>query len=240
MSFYKECGFAGAHLRQPRAWAMLRLPMSLPDLIGFAASTFTTLFFVVDAPATVPMFLSITATESPEERKATAFRASVALFGVLSAFALLGGYLFAWLGISLGAFRIAGGVLLFLLAVDMLHAKPSRTRSSPEEAAEGRDKTDVSIFPLAIPMLAGPGASSTAMVIVSRAKSMAEYAIVALCIAVVALLVYWILRSANWFEKRLGHTGMNVIERVMGLILAATAVQFVVDGIQAALPALSR
>jgi multiple antibiotic resistance protein len=218
---------------------MLALPMAAHDLAGFAASTFTTLFFVVDAPATVPMFLSMTAGESPTERRATAFRASVATFCTLASFASLGGYLFAWLGISLGAFRIAGGVLLFLLAVDMLQAQRSRTRSSPEEEAEGRDKTDVSIFPLAIPMLAGPGANSTAMVLVSRAHGVFEYAIVGACIAIVALLVYWILRSANWFEKRLGHTGMNVIERVMGLILAATAVQFVVDGIQAALPALS-
>jgi multiple antibiotic resistance protein len=218
---------------------MLPLAMAVQDLAGFAASTFTTLFFVVDAPATVPLFLSITADESPEQRRNTAFRASVATFFTLSSFAGFGGYLFARLGISLGAFRIAGGVLLFLLAVDMLKAQPSRTRSSPEEEAEGRDKTDVSIFPLAIPVLAGPGANSTAMVLVSRAHGFAEYAIVGACIAVVALLVYWILRSANWFEKRLGHTGMNVIERVMGLILAATAVQFVVDGIQAALPALS-
>jgi multiple antibiotic resistance protein len=210
------------------------------ELVAFAVSTFTTLFFVVDAPATVPMFLSMTASESPASREATAMRASIATFCTLTSFAAMGGALFASLGISLGAFRIAGGILLFLLAVDMLQAQRSRTRSSPEEEAEGRDKPDVSIFPLAIPMLAGPGATSTTMVLVSRARGWMEYAIVAASIAVVALLVYWILRSANWFERRLGATGMNVIERVMGLILAATAVQFVVDGIQAALPALSR
>lgn len=209
------------------------------ELVTFAISTFTTLFFVVDAPATVPMFVSMTAGESAAQRKATVLRASIATFFTLTAFAALGGSIFAWLGISLGAFRIAGGVLLFLLAVDMLRAQRSRTRSSPEEEAEGQQKSDVSIFPLTIPMLAGPGASSTVMVLVSRATSLAQKAIVLGAIALTALSVYVILSSANFIERRLGHTGMNVIERVMGLILAATAVQFVVDGVQASIPALA-
>jgi multiple antibiotic resistance protein len=212
---------------------------SMAELAAFSASTFTTLFFVVDPAATVPMFLSMTATQSPEERRSTALKAAFAAFCTLSAFAALGGSIFTWLGISLGAFRIAGGVLLFLLAIDMLQAQRSRTRSSPEEEAEGVEKEDVSIFPLAIPMLAGPGANSTAMVLVSRAKGVLQFAIVGACIALTALLAYWILRSANWFEKRLGHTGMNVVERVMGLILAATAVQFVVDGLKSSLPYLA-
>jgi multiple antibiotic resistance protein len=212
----------------------------IAEVTAFTASTLTTLFFVVDAPAAVPVFLSMTAKDTPAERKTTALRASIATFCTLSGFAAIGGALFSWLGISLGAFRIAGGILLFLLAVDMLQAQRSRTRTSPEEEAEGQEKTDVSIFPLAIPMLAGPGASSTVMVIVSRASGLVEYGIVAGSIAVTATLVYIILRSANWFGEKLGHTGMNVVERVMGLILAATAVQFVVDGIEAALPSLAR
>jgi multiple antibiotic resistance protein len=212
--------------------------MSYPiaEVTAFTASTLTTLFFVVDAPAAVPVFLSMTADNTVAERNATALRASLATFCTLSAFAGLGGALFTWLGISLGAFRIAGGILLFLLAVDMLQAQRSRTRTSPEEEAEGQEKTDISIFPLAIPMLAGPGANSTVMVIVSRAHGMLQYAIVAASIAATATLVYFILRSANWIGARLGHTGMNVVERVMGLILAATAVQYVVDGVQAAIP----
>lgn len=234
-----KCGYASHADARARTLAHTPgLPMSsaLAELTAFTASTLTTLFFVVDAPAAVPVFLSMTATDTPAERKATALRASVATFCTLSAFAAVGQALFAWLGISLGAFRIAGGILLFLLAVDMLQAQRSRTRTSPEEEAEGQEKTDVSIFPLAIPMLAGPGANSTVMVIVSRAKGPLEYAIVAGSIAVTATLVYLILRSANWIGVRLGHTGMNVVERVMGLILAATAVQFVVDGIQVAIP----
>ena len=210
------------------------------DLVAFALSTLTTLFFVVDPPAAVPMFLSITAKETPAQRRVTARRAATATFFTLLSFAAAGRWLFQLLGISLGAFRIAGGVLLFLLAIDMLRAQRSRTRTSPEEEAEGIEKEDVSVFPLAIPILAGPGATSTVMVLVSRAQGPVQHAIVGLCLGVTALAAYWILRSANVLERRLGHTGMNVVERVMGLILAATAVQFVLEGIQTTLPALSR
>ena len=210
---------------------------SLAELGAFALSTFTTLLFVVDPAGVVPLFLSITANESPSERQRTALRACIAAFFTLSTFAFLGGLLFKVLGISLGAFRIAGGILLFLLAVDMLRAQRSRTRTSPEEEAEGLSKPDVSVFPLAIPMLAGPGASSTVMVLVSRADDWVERVCVAAIIAVTAVLCYWVLRSANVIERRLGHTGMNVLERIMGLILAATAVQFVIEGVRTAFAA---
>jgi multiple antibiotic resistance protein len=220
----------------PSARIRATMALALTDLAAFALSTLTTLFFVVDAPAAVPMFLSMTLTETPEERRRTALRTSIAAFCTLSAFAALGGLLFELLGISLGAFRIAGGILLFLLAIDMLRAQRSRQRSSPEELAEGVHKEDVSIFPLAIPMLAGPGATSTVMVLVSRGEGPWHFAIVGIAITITAASVYWILRSANLLEKRLGYTGMNVLERVMGLILAATAVQFVIEGVLASIP----
>lgn len=206
------------------------------DLLASWLSTLTTLLFVVDPLAVVPLFVSITGGESALQRRTTARRATTIMFVALTAFALLGRQLFALLGISLGAFQIAGGALLFLLAIDMLRAQRSRTRSSPEEEAEGVEKTDVSVFPLAIPMLAGPGATSTVLVLVARAESPLAQALVVLSIAVTALLCYLTLRSASVVERRLGATGMNVLERVMGLILAATAVQFMLDGLRAAFP----
>jgi len=118
------------------------------------------MFLVVDAPAAVPLFLSMSAGDSAELQRRTASRAAIAAALVLASFGALGGAIFRLLGVSLGAFRIAGGVLLFLLAVDMLRAKRSRQRTSPEEEAEGVDRPDISIFPLAIPMLSGPGAIS--------------------------------------------------------------------------------
>ncbi|HXU83365.1 MAG TPA: NAAT family transporter [Polyangia bacterium] len=208
------------------------------QVLSFALSTITTLFLVVDPPAAVPMFLSMTGSDPPEHKRRTARRAALATGITLTAFAALGTTIFTILGISLGAFRIAGGLLLFLLAVDMLRAQRSRQRTSPEEEAEGLDRPDVSVFPLAIPMLAGPGATSTVMVLVSRATAAWHYAVVLVAIAATSVACYFLLRSALLVERRLGQTGMNVLQRVMGLILAATAVQFVVDGIAAVMPAM--
>jgi multiple antibiotic resistance protein len=211
----------------------------ISQVLSFSLSTLTTLFLVVDPPAAVPMFLSMTGSDPPSHKERTARRAAMATGITLAAFAALGTTIFTILGISLGAFRIAGGLLLFLLAVDMLRAQRSRQRTSPEEEAEGVERPDVSIFPLAIPMLAGPGATSTVMVLVSKATAPWHHAIVLLGIAATAFACYLILRGAVVVERRLGQTGMNVLQRVMGLILAATAVQFVVDGIAAVMPAVS-
>jgi MarC family membrane protein len=208
----------------------------LTEILSFTFSTVTTLLLVVDAPAAVPLFLSMTETDSVEHQRRTAFRAALAAGIVLASFGALGGAIFRVLRISLGAFRIAGGVLLFLLAIDMLRAQRSRQRTSPEEEAEGVDRPDASIFPLAIPMLAGPGATSTVMVLVSRAERPWQYLVVFGAIVLAGLVSYGLLRGALSVERRLGRTGMNVLQRVMGLILAATAVQFVVDGIANLLP----
>jgi multiple antibiotic resistance protein len=210
------------------------------SVLSFSLSTLTTLLLVVDAPAAVPLFLAMTHRDSLEHKRRTARRATVASGVVLAAFGVMGGLIFRVLGISLGAFRIAGGVLLFLLAVDMLRAQRSRQRTSPEEEAEGVDRPDISIFPLAIPMLAGPGATSTVMVLVSRAEAPWQYGVVFVAIGLTALGSWVLLRSAPTVERRLGQTGMNVIERVMGLILAATAVQFVVDGVASVVPMVVR
>jgi multiple antibiotic resistance protein len=207
-------------------------------VLSFTFSTLITLFLVVDAPAAVPLFLSMTSGDPIAHKQRTAFRAALAAGIVLAAFGALGGLIFRVLGISLGAFRVAGGVLLFLLAIDMLRAQPSRQRTSPEEEAEGVDRPDVSIFPLAIPMLAGPGATSTVMVLVSRAERPWQYLVVFGAIALTALASFGLLRSSLRVERRLGQTGMNVLQRVMGLILAATAVQFVVEGISTVLPTM--
>jgi multiple antibiotic resistance protein len=147
-------------------------------VLSFSLSVLTTLLLVVDAPAAVPLFLSMTASDSAGHKRSTARRAAIATAVVLAAFAAVGSVVFRVLGVSLGAFRIAGGALLFLLAVDMLRAERSRQRTSPEEVAEGIDRPDVSIFPLAIPILAGPGATSTVMVLISRAEFVWQYVVV--------------------------------------------------------------
>jgi multiple antibiotic resistance protein len=199
--------------------------------LGYTLATLTALFVAVDPFGCVPLFVAITDGDTQEAKRRAARRASLVAGFTLAAFAVSGGLIFRLLGVSVGAFRIAGGVLLFLLAVDMLRAQRSRQRTTPEEEEEGVNKPDVSVFPLGIPMLAGPGATSTVMVLVSRAHNAFEYVIVLVAIVATLLVAYWVLRGASTVSRRLGHTGMNVLERVMGLVLAAVAVQFVVDGI---------
>lgn len=208
------------------------------EILSFAISTLTALFVVVDPFACVPLFVAITDGDTEEQKRRAASRASLVAGITLTAFALSGSLLFRLLGVSVGAFRIAGGVLLFLLAVDMLRAQRSRQRTTPEEEEEGANKPDVSVFPLGIPMLAGPGATSTVMVLVSRAENALQYAIVLMAILVTLVVAYLVLRGASAVAHRLGRTGMNVLERVMGLVLAAVAVQFVVDGIGLVWPRL--
>ena len=134
--------------------------MSDEDL-KFAVVALSAVFFVIDPLANVPIFLSITASFTPEQRKRVAARAAFATWLVLSVFAVAGGLIFQAFGISLGAFKIAGGLMLLLMSVDMMRAQPSRTRTSEEEQDESRARDDIAIFPMAIPMLAGPGAIAT-------------------------------------------------------------------------------
>jgi multiple antibiotic resistance protein len=208
----------------------------MSEALLFSLSTLATLFFVVDPMAAAPMFITMTANDSAEHKRRTAFRAGVGTFVTLALFAAIGGWIFRLLGISMGAFQIAGGILLFLLAVDMLRAERSRQRTSPEEEHEGVDKPDVSLFPLTIPMLAGPGSISTVMLLMSRVEHYWHYGVIMGAITVTAVGSYYVLRGASFLEKRLGQTGINVMQRVMGLILAAIAVQFVVSGITGVLP----
>ena len=181
----------------------------------------------------------MTGRSDAAHRKATAVRAAATMTLTLAAFAASGAHILAFFGISLGAFRIAGGILLLLLSVDMLRAEPSRQRSTPEERAEGEGKADVSVFPLAIPMLSGPGAVATVMMLMTRAHDLEQRAMVFGAIGATGVVTAAVLLGATFAERRLGKTGMRVLERVMGLLLAAVAVQFVVDGVRDVLPQLA-
>lgn len=208
------------------------------DLFTFALVSLSAVFFVVDPFAVVPIFLAMTARDTPAQKRRMALRASLACGMTLALFALAGQLIFKLFGISLGAFKIAGGALLFLLALDMMQARASRTKTTPEEQREGIEKDDVAIIPLAIPLLSGPGAIATVMVLMSRHKSWIYAIPVFASIAVTATVTWVMLRGASWLERRLSKTFMNVTGRVMGLILAAVAVEFVVAGIRDVLPSL--
>jgi multiple antibiotic resistance protein len=211
----------------------------MAEVLQFAAVTFTAVLFVVDPFAAVPIFLAITADDTAARRRATAARAALATFVMLATFALAGGLIFRLIGISLGAFQIAGGFMLLLMAVDMMRAQPSRTRSTAEEQAEGLAKEDVAIVPLAIPMLAGPGAIATCMVLMKRAGwEVVPTAIVLASIAVTALITYGVLRGAATAQRFISQTTLHVLERVMGLLLSAIAVEFMISGLREVWPGL--
>ncbi len=206
--------------------------MSDEDL-KFAVVALSAVFFVIDPIANVPIFLTITATDSPLQRKRTALRAAVATWVTLSIFAIAGGVIFKAFGISLGAFKIAGGLMLLLMAIDMMRAQPSRTRTSEEEQGEARDRDDIAIFPLAIPMLAGPGAIATVMVLMSRAAWHPMRTIAVFVSVAITCFVAWLLmRSAASAERLLPKTLLRAFERIMGLLLAAVAVEFIAGGVR--------
>lgn len=196
-------------------------------------------FFVVDPIIAVPLFLAVTADDPPDKKRRLALRAAIAAFVTLAAFALAGGLIFKAFGITLGAFKIAGGLMLFLMSVDMMRAQPSRTRSTAEEQAEGLAKDDVAIVPMAIPILAGPGAIATVMVLMSRAAwRPVPTATVFGAIAITCLVTWLLLRWASLAERFLSKTTIHVLERVMGLLLAAVAVEFVIGGLRDLLPTM--
>ena len=193
---------------------------------------FTSILFIVDPFAVIPTFLAMTVRDSPEQRRVLARRGAWTCAITLIAFAAGGSIIFKIFGITIGAFKIAGGVLIGLNALDMVQARRSQQRETPIETAEGIEKDDIGITPLGVPMLAGPGAISTVMVLALGAKSSAATITVYVSIALTALITYWVLSAASLVERRLGQTGMRILTRLMGLVLAAIAVQFIIDGIK--------
>jgi multiple antibiotic resistance protein len=193
---------------------------------------FTSILFIVDPFAVIPTFLAMTVRDSAEQRRVLARRGAWTCAITLIAFALGGSLIFKIFGITIGAFKIAGGVLIGLNALDMVQARRSQQRETPVETAEGIQKDDIGIMPLGVPMLAGPGAISTVMVLALGAKSTAATVTVYISIVLTALITYLVLSAASMVERRLGQTGMRILTRLMGLVLAAIAVQFIIDGIK--------
>lgn len=193
---------------------------------------FTSILFIVDPFAVIPTFLAMTVRDSPQQRRVLARRGAWTCAITLTAFALGGSLIFKIFGITIGAFKIAGGVLIGLNALDMVQARRSQQRETPIETAEGLEKEDIGIMPLGVPMLAGPGAISTVMVLALGAKSPAATAAIYVSIALTALITFLVLAGATLVERRLGQTGMRILTRLMGLVLSAIAVQFIIDGIK--------
>lgn len=201
--------------------------------LQFALVTFTSVLFIVDPIAVVPTYLVITRGQSAAQRRATARRACIAATVLLVTFAAMGRAIFELFGITMPAFRIAGGLILWLVAMDMLHGTRS-TQEGTAEITEATVKEDVAITPLAMPMLAGPGAISTVMVLSGQARTTSQTIVVYGSILLALLIAWATLRAAERLVIRMGQTGIRVMTRLMGLLLAAIAVQFVITGVREA------
>lgn len=207
------------------------MPHSLTTVLEFALLALTSVFFLVDPFAVIPMFLAITQDSPGRERRQMARRSAWTCAIVLSSFAIAGSLIFKAFGITLPAFKIAGGIILLQIGLDMLQARPSATKSTPEETKEGTAKADASIIPLGMPMLAGPGAISTVMVLVGESHTVWQHVIVYATIVVTSLASFLVLAGADRVRRYMGETGIRILSRLMGLLLVALAVQFVANGL---------
>jgi multiple antibiotic resistance protein len=197
----------------------------------FVFNSFVTLLVVVDPLGLAPIFAALTRGYTEKQKREAAIRGTVLGAIILFLFALVGDVLLEALGIGLPAFRIAGGILLFLLALDMIFARPSGLRSrSVREQEEESYQEDISVFPLAIPLLAGPGAITTVLLYTGGGDA-AQVALLGGVLLVILLLTLACLLLAPFIMRLFGETGANVLSRVLGVLLAALAVQFVLDGV---------
>jgi multiple antibiotic resistance protein len=201
------------------------------ELLRYILLSAASLFVIMDPIATVPVFLAITPKDSPESRIRMARLACIIAAVILMVFVLTGQVLFRFLGITLPAFKIAGSVVLMLIALDMLRARHSPVKQTAEETDEGAAKEDIAITPLAVPMLAGPGAISTSILLHTQSPDIFHTVALLFCIVAVCAASYFVFRlAAKGATRFISPIAMKIVERLMGLLLAAIAVQFAIDG----------
>lgn len=199
-------------------------------LIAFALLCFTSLLAIINPLSAAPMYLALTDGYTAEHRRRTLRSAIVTAFLVLLVFASLGGTIFQLFGITIDAFRIAGGIIFFGIGMDMLQAKRTRGKATEEEEREATTKEEVGITPLGVPMITGPGAITTVMVLMTQATTPARVAVVGGAVVSVLAIAWLVLAAAPRLLGFFGQTGLNVMTRIMGLLVTVIGVQFIVDG----------
>jgi multiple antibiotic resistance protein len=206
--------------------------LSTAPLVRFSVLALSSIFFLVDPFAAIPSFLAITEGVDPARRKGMARKGALTCFIVLTSFALGGQLIFRMFGITLPAFEVAGGMILLLIGLDMLEAKRSPTQEAKGDTEEAAGKEDAGIVPLGIPMLAGPGAISSVMVLVGQVPTLWHWEMGAILgsITLTSLVTYWVLAGAGRVRQVMGETGIRILVRIMGLLLVALAMQFFVNG----------
>lgn len=196
---------------------------------AFLVTAFTTLFVVIDPPGQAPIFMALTQGMDPAKRRGVAIRACLTAAVILAMFTAFGESVLGFVGISMPAFRVAGGVLLFLTAIEMLFERRTKRR---ESNAEEEENTDPSVFPLAIPFIAGPGSIATIILLAGQAPGLQGTAIVIGVMFSVVAVVLALYLSSGVLARLLGKTGLNVMTRLLGMLLAALSVQFILSGLR--------
>ena len=200
------------------------------DLLLHFIYAFTTIFVIVNPIEATLVYVSLTASLAPSERRRICRRSTLVAFAIAILFSVAGDAVLRLFGITVDSLRVAGGVLLFLVAMDMLRGVHQEKKVTQAELRDANQRDDISIFPLAIPLLTGPGAITTVVVLMGAAGNYAQKVLVLLAISFTFLATYMILKSSEYIDQVLGITGIMVMTRIMGLILGAVAVSFVATG----------
>jgi multiple antibiotic resistance protein len=201
-------------------------------VIALFASAFVTFFVVIDPPGCAPIFAGLTRDSSAAHRRMMAFRSVAVAAAILLFFGLLGQKLLHALGISLAAFRIAGGIMLFLIALDMVFERRTQRRENrAQEVSDDPEHEDISVFPMGIPMIAGPGSIASVMLMMARTEGFERSLVVIAALAAMLALTLVSLLAAGWLMRLIGKRLEAMLTRLLGVILAALAAQFVIDGI---------
>ncbi|MBT8155211.1 MarC family protein [Epibacterium ulvae] len=199
---------------------------------GFLITSFVSLFVIIDPIGLAPIFIALTQGLDARRRRKIAVRAILVASGILALFAVLGEAVLEFVGISMSAFRVAGGILLFLTALDMLFERRTKRRENTSQPDEEDDFDDPSVFPLAIPLIAGPGSIATMILLTGEHPGALGFVSVMGVAASVLLILFAFFLSAGLLGRALGKTGITVVTRLLGMLLAALAVQFVLDGLR--------
>lgn len=199
--------------------------------LSFILLSFSSLFTLLNPIGTAPIVLSLTESLTSEEYNKVIKKSICVACFILLLFAIMGKIIFTFYGITVYAFKIAGGILFLRIGINMLEAKVSRTKSTPKESEEASGNDDIALTPIGIPLIAGPGAITSVMILAAQAISFEQKVIFYLNIIVTLLITFMILKLGKKLTKKLGTSGLRVIERIMGMILMVVAIQFIIDGL---------
>lgn len=204
--------------------------MGINDYLLYFVYAFTTVFVIVNPVEATMIFVTLTTGMNPEEKSHIYRRTTLVAFSIALLFSVAGDAVLRLFGITVDSLRVAGGVLLFLVAIDMLRGVRQQKKVTEAELKDANQREDISVFPLAIPLLTGPGAITTVVVLMGAAGTLIERALVILAIALTFVIAFFVLKFSEYIDRVLGVTGIMVMTRIMGLILGAVAVNFVATG----------